>query len=461
MPLFNKVSFSKEDLIEINSYYREGKNHDLRQKAHLLILRSIGFPISTLMIILNRDRQFIKLIIKGWFYLRYDCFKNLSRKALKSQIQEARRKRFLFWRSVFNLKNIIRKFFIILGKFLQWIFRHLLFLIKGIWTLFSVPIIWVWSIIFKIFLKFLSIIKAIDFKKYYLNNRQKISNRIEIGKQSSHNFIIQIVTNFQDGVNYSKDNIEKIAASTFSELKQQIYKILDTGKSFTSNDLLVAFTFALNERVQQVKSKEFRKRLLYILATIITCYIVFNATLKPGLVLITILGLTFTLVDIRGCSREIYFKQKDHFSSFFNNTNNAAAPDSVLDKKFIEPVLPIFIPDEECGNLSKLDRKYIDQDTTNYYNKKYFIKIPDNRFYLHVAAYHDIREAAFQREFLIHIGYPNSKILEKYDWRTHLYLVTIADFLPEQIYRICTSKDSWDMLCNKIDSKAQVVFNNY
>ena len=113
---------------------------------------------------------------------------------------------------------------------------------KGIWFVISTPIVWIGLFIFKCGLKILALIKAIDFERYYISGKQKITNKIEIGKRSSNNYVIQIVNNFQDGANTSKENIEKIAATTFTELKEQLYNIFDSGRDLSSSNLFFAFS---------------------------------------------------------------------------------------------------------------------------------------------------------------------------------------------------------------------------
>jgi hypothetical protein len=302
-------------------------------------------------------------------------------------------------------------------------------------------------------LEFFSWFKVINIKKFSFGKNHKIYNRLEFAKGSSGNNIFQFFYTSQfDG----STNEEKKVPLTISDTKEEWYKILNSGKEFVSSNIVVALTFAITEKVQKVKSEEFRKRLLYLLAAFITYYFVFHVVIKAGLVLIPILGVTITIINFRGCFREPY----NDNSKLSNSFDKKIVIESVPNQKVNEPVIPLFLPEADCNYLSKLNRNYVNQDVRKYYNEAYVVHIPDQRFYVHVAVYRDIKEAVFQRIFLIKMGFPNSRILEIFKGREPFYYVTIDDFESENILPIFTLKQLWDSACNKSDSKLQIFYNN-
>jgi hypothetical protein len=441
MLLFNKVSLNSDDHRKIRSLYRTSKDHYQRQKALLLILRSEGFSLSKLVIIFNRNKQYIKQVIKDWDDFGYDCFKNRRRKIVDEKPAEAPMQNLSTSRNFDIFEKILNK---------------TIFHIKFLFTNIINAIVSFWSILFELILNVFSWFKVIDIKKFSLGKSQKILNRIEFAKGSSGNNIFQFFYNSQVGENPNILKEEKNAPLTISDTKEEWYKILNSGKEFVSSNLVVALTFAITEKVQKVKSEEFRKRLLYLLAAFITYYFVFHVVIKTGLVLIPILGVAITIINFRGCLREPY----NHNSKLSNSFDKKTIIESVPKQKLNEPVVPIFLPVENCTYLSKLDKNYINQDATKYYDNAYVVQIPDQRFYVHVAVYRDIKEAVFQRIFLIKMGFPNSMILEIFKGRESFYYVTIDDFDSENILPIFTLKQLWDTACNKSDSKLQIFYNN-
>lgn len=451
-----EISLTDEEYKILEEVYQEETKHEIRQRAHAILMRSKGFTRQDISIALNLKKWYVFFLIKAWFYfgidglltdnvdLLWEEVKILETPLLKEEEENQ------FWE---KFKNIILSPF----KLIYFVVLRTIHLV------------------IKIVSKFFIFFGKIDWKKYYTSSKYNAKNVLTIGRDSSNNIVFQINNFFTTNEGKKKVSVEEIKASSLEETKEKFRDLLTRkGQNLISNSDVLSLIFALNDKIQKLENEERRKRLFQFLITAAAFYIYFHTTVKSGVVLFTLLGSTIMIFNIRSCVSEKNIVENEPpiiasiDSSFNKNTDSLSTIMASIDSNKIkkEPdtiLLPNYIPKEDCSDLTEIatqQRSYIDQDTTPYSKKDFYIKEPDERIYLHVAAYQDIKTAGFQREYLLEQGYANCKIIEipRKDDLT-LYAVTIGDFVPNQVLDLCELKEQWDELCYSKNGKAKLKFN--
>ena len=61
-----------EEFERLNSYYQEHNRHEIRQRAHMIILRTKSYTPSYIADILNRGDYYVIVYVKAWYYFKED-----------------------------------------------------------------------------------------------------------------------------------------------------------------------------------------------------------------------------------------------------------------------------------------------------------------------------------------------------------------------------------------------------
>lgn len=342
--------------------------------------------------------------------------------------------------------------------------------------------IWgIWKFFFKIILLGINKISHIDYRKYYVNiNRlsPNIKNIIRIGRGGSGNIIIQITNNLPRNGESHNEPFEIIIANTLKEAVAKFYDIFLNQANFVSDNRGLAFFLAINEKIQSIEKIQRRKRLTSILATVATIYFLHYIAIKSGLVVVSVgipfLTLCLSLTNLSSSEKGIIsnsmFNLKRNDSIKRVLTNNTIKKLKNLDSINKTAIYnsgdtlnqnSLFMPDDSCSNLALIGLTQIRHinNSVESNDENYIIKVPDEKLYLRVAAYKNIKEAIFQRKYLVDNGYENSKILELNKDGKPLYAVTIADFSQNNILNLCDLKQEWDNVCSKTSVTAQLQMN--
>lgn len=438
----------------------DGPNHAVRQKAHLLLLSNRGFSPTQLSRIFVAELYSVRLIIEGWHYFGEDVLLINDENKLKELIDQARRENSLFWRLVHFTKRILRKTAEIVVFILLFPFFVLQALAKKTWYYLSNSVWWMWGVIAFSFGKLLNLLKGLNFNKFYIKGKEGLSNTIKIGKDSSNNKIIQIINNAPHGESLNYKKIEELISNSHADLLEKMRNILNQRQDIGSSDIVLALAFAFNEKVQRIKSQAVKRQIVSMIAVFVIMYLSYYGFIKSGVVCVSIFSVVIPIINLGSIAQNFTdFQSWIVNQQLLTKNNVVVTPDTLSNEEHLKLKEPDFIPLNDCPNLSLLDRIFIEQDTTNYFDKNYFVGYPDNRHYLHVAVYNHIEEAAFQRLNLLNNGFSSSKIVRRIGWTGYKYYVTIADFKPSQVFQICSTKQYWDNFCFEENSKAAVIFN--
>ncbi|MEZ4884610.1 MAG: hypothetical protein R3E32_07795 [Chitinophagales bacterium] len=483
-----KINLNKIEKSSLMDNYVNGTSHELRQRSHCIILRNKSFSINDIALILEKNTLEIVLYIKGWNYLKENSlYLNLSE--LEREIINIERRKFTlfsFFVWILNyfiniisfiykkIENVVKTLYIgiinllyILYKALNYVFGKILntiiFLSEKFWLCIVAVI--------GIGMFFVIKIGNIPFKKYYSDAKTKFfaKNFLKITK-SNNNIIFQIINynyNNKEKNNEKEEVIEDYSAVSMKETKEIFTKLFNSKKDYLNTDKILSLAFAVNEKIQSIQNEERRKRYLSILVTSIAFYVFYNTSIKSSILALSMLvtSITFSAIDYN-------FNNNIDTTSYTIDTTvikvDSIAVDSArikidsIQKKLIKKAIPVFEGVSLCQNLTELGYKqleYINLDRKNYLEENYYKYYPDNRLYVQVAVYQDIRHASFQRLNLLNEGFLNSKIIRFIKERIVYYSVSINDYNIEEYNKVCSEIDKWNFSCHIEKSKARILYN--
>jgi hypothetical protein len=417
--------------------YSEGITHSERQRGHLILLYKKGFSIELLNNTLGISKEDILILIKAWYYFGEEMLFNDDLNFIKQKVLNKERPKIIEEKKE---RTSFRQWSI---GVIKWLF---------------IPFGFFFKIILEFINKFISSISNIDYKKYYSKLVEKKNvNYVKI-KRGSNNVVFQINLSVE-GIKESKE----IIANTFAETKKQINEIFNkSSEGVVINDKLVALTLSLSKEVEKLRDTRFKREAIIAILTFTSVYVWFNVQVKTGVIAITFFASLggATIINMRN-NDEIKLQKNGPITNNAPISNEVSAgkdsvynngilrdKDSVIVKK---PLKPTYLAKDECINLTELgieQLKFINQDTTDYYSKQYYVSDYDGRYYLSVCAYEDIKKAAFQRSYLIKNQIKQSKILKIKVKEKVFYGVTIQDFSYSQVGSICEENSFWDKVCS-------------
>lgn len=439
-------------------------NPERRFRAHIAVLYQKGFSEDSIESVFERSKDVIFIYLQYLKYFGEVEYFGLSYEEIHKRVSdEYYRRELLKVRQ--NKKSIL--------YYLTWpihrIFYTLLNWSKILLALFAFPVSWIYG------------------KRVKNKNQEEYSNTAKFEKGASNNFLLQI-NKLEINLETNKEEkfIEKLVIESEKELGEKIEEIIRSKKRITFNDNVVD---SLIERGYQIfnsdkKSKADKNRDIQLIVLLVVAYLVYSSSIKGGLWTITVIGITI-VVSFRSCIPN------------YNQSPNQTPANSLEDTTLIQSYEPktssqeidslkakiskddsvqifdydvynllvgdFFEEDNTCFALSAVgqrQKKFIqDYDHVNHFTKPYFISENDSKYYLHVVAYDDIREAVFQMHYLNKQNNFKSKILEVRRYNGVLYAVVIKEFEGNEIPIMCEYIDEWRNLCFSSEIELGIIYN--
>ena len=215
-------------------------------------------------------------------------------------------------------------------------------------------------------------------------------------------------------------------------------------------------------------AEDFKKRQIRWYAVLIVSVLLYSSTFKGGISSISILGVSIVIVfrsclpshntdvtdtlTLRDDTTNVKKQNKDNYYSnvTISDSNSRKAIYEAKDYASVAQIL--FEPDNKCILLSALgtaQRQFINHiDSVDHMLEPYFINSNDQFYYIHVVAYFDIKEAAFQMHHInLKTGF-KAEILEIINDRGDLlYAVVIGKFRGDEAIRMAELIEKWKSKC--------------
>ncbi|WP_276976425.1 helix-turn-helix domain-containing protein [Flavobacterium filum] len=468
-----QIDLNKDEFDKLFEFYKDHEEHYVRQRAHILLLRDKGFGVSAISNSLWLEENYISLYIKAWFHFGFEGLLSNETENLFNRINEIETPKpieiepFIDWSKVFaQLKKSSKKIYSFFEK-----------IILTIATFFLSAFLWV-----------VTKIRVVDFKKFYIPFNQSVSNTLNINKDSNNNIVFQMINVF-NGDKEGPTETESKVASTLEETKKQFLEIFQNQKEYLSNSQMIALFLALNDKVQQIKDKERRKRILAVLATAAAMYVYYNTTIKGGLVIFTFLSMSITIFNFDSCNNVknnqngvegenlssitsdsiLQIQEREQFviDSLKQGEEQKRIIDSLIRQQEIADSLAkieIIEEDDNCYYLVKKNdyvSRLIEEDNNDHESENYFVARynQDNKYFLIVKIYSDIREAAFQRKQLISHGFNKSKILEIEEDEERKFGLTVDEFTETKYDDAISLIYGWEQFCDDGKYKLTIYHN--
>lgn len=439
-------------------------NAERRFRAHIAVLYEKGFSGDSIESIFERPKDVIFIYLQyleyfggvKYFDLSYEeIYKKVSDEYYRRELLKARQ----------NKKSIL--------YYLTWPIHRIFYTIlnwsKILLALLAIPFSWLYG------------------KRVKNQSQGEYSNTAKFEKGASNNFLLQInKLEINLETNKEEDFIERLVLESERELGEKIEEIIRSKKRITFHDNVVD---SLIEKGHQIfnsdkKSETDKNRDIQLIVLFVVAYLVYSSSIKGGLWTITVIGITI-VVSFRSCIPNYnQYPNQPPTNSLEDTTliqsyepiNSQQEIDSVKAKISNNDSVQIFDydvynllvgdffeEDNTCFALSAVgqrQKKFIQEyDHVNHFTKPYFISENDDKYYLHVVAYDDIREAAFQMHYLNKQNNFKSRILEVRKYNSVLYAIVIKDFEGNEIPIICEDIEEWRNLCLSSEIELGIIYN--
>lgn len=321
-----------------------------------------------------------------------------------------------------------------------------------------------------------AILRLFSNQKFNSENR----NIATFEKGASNNYLIQInklIINQEE-----EKSTEKFIASNQLQLEKKIEEIIESNEEISFNNPTVDYLIGKGRKKDQ--DGKFDKSNIQFYASLIVAYLIFSSSFKGGAWTIGLLGMTI-IVSVRTYSPSFddpvdsssSFRidsirtpglEKDQFVSqqidSIRSKIEANQPVAIYDyRTYFKLVEEFYEIDGECDALSAVgdkQKKFIyEYDKIDHRSKDYFIDSNDEKYYVHVVAYKDLRQAAFQMHYLNSSKLFKAKILRVITSDSILYAVVIGEFYGYQVKEICDMVDKWDTFCFNDEVEIGCYFN--
>lgn len=468
-----QINLSQEEYDKLFGFYKNHEEHSIRQRAHILLLRDKGYGVSVISNSLWLEENYIALYIKAWYHFGFEGFLSDDTEKLFNSIKEIetpkliKAKPLIEWLKVIErLKNSSKKTYLF----------------------FETIILAIATFFLTIFLWFFTKIKAVDFKKFYISSNQNVSNKLDIGKDSNNNIVIQTNVVINTGIEGEvRTETESKIVSTLEDTKKQFLDIFHSQKEYMSNSQMIALFLALNDKIQQIQEKEKRKRILAILATAAAMYVYYNTSIKGALVVFTFLSMSIPIFNVNSCNNsqpnqnEIENKktittdsihpilERNQFGidSLEQKKEQGKIEDSINRQQELVDSLAMIEVIEEDNNCYYLAKKnsyvsrLIEKDKKDHEKESYFVARHDrdDKYFLIVKVYDDIREAAFQRTQLVRHGFKKSKIVEIEENERKKFGLTLDEFTESKYDDAVSVIYDWELFCSESYYKLTIYHN--
>lgn len=422
----------KESIEIAFNYYQEGESHRIRARAHAALLYDDEYEVGHIARILKLPTDYILLVTKGVHYFGIETILFENEEELRKRIKEIE---FEIDKRQFEFRwfKSLRKFIANIGGFFVGLF---VFVISFFGRIFN----------------------SSSTNKVQSN----VENKVTFEEGANNNFSFQFTTVVVDQEGNKKEIVEKEVTKNQQEIINLFTNVFESKRNFNTDDPTINYWLEKAKIAQGITDPLLRRKEFIFIAGMIAYYLVFHTTVKGGIWVIGLFGITIA-ISFRAC-----------------DSDNIISPPIVENKDSIPLVIPSELEDldenvrdsmmlilrnsydslyrnyfEEEANcfmltaITEKQKKFIKSfDVVDHENEEYFAASSDERVYLHVVSYEDIRYAAFQRLFLIEeSGFPETKIFENHAGNKILYGVSIEDYEIEEIGEICNRLDDWTEYC--------------
>lgn len=317
-----------------------------------------------------------------------------------------------------------------------------------------------------------------------LKSNKRVENYAKFESGTSGNVLIQIAQVDVNNLNVNSDEVgEKLVVDSKDEAVEIIKELIKSGKSFDLGNKNANKLFNQAQAINDDKklSSPDKNYKIHYYAVLIAAILLYGSTFKSGVSSVSIFGITL-IIAIRACmpgsgdvkntlssdnespnQEEVMLTDT---SNEFNNDTLVTIQEDTLSQIISKPELPLpitdikeynltvpewFYPDLECmllSSMGKEQRQFIrDLDYVDHESQDYYIDTYDDKYYIHVVAYSDIREAAFQMHHVNKKTQFKAAILETITSKGILYAVVIGEFEGDEASDMAELIKEWEIKC--------------
>jgi len=452
------ITCSPEQLSTLSEIYAGSHLHELRQRGHTIILRHKGYNLEEIASVLGKDKLGTAIIIKAFFHFGFEGLNNLDYEELLKRIREieepsAQPQKSDFWEWLNSVFRLLFRLLILI------FFAHAIYSVGEVTSISNNAIYFLLPIFLLILIGW-GVFRFTHTSRFQLIKPETApmnSNENSLNFIGTGNTINQ--TNNQFVVNLNGENSE---IKTLSEFIEAFKKSSESEEILKSNDSRI---LELNHVVKRFEGNPILKNLIIGLGcTIVYCSIKYGATIKGGFLIFSIFCVQFTattLVDNEAIeiqksnNKEKLFITKDTILSTTNLPNREGQLD--FSKMLISDEHEYLI-DVQNNKAKELIKK----DSVDHLLELYSVNWRDDRAYLQVASYREIKFAAIQRKNLIenhHFNESDCKILYSNNFGEFLYGVTIGDAKRDDIEALSKIQNDWNLKAKSINVRAYLKTN--
>jgi len=455
MTPLQQIDCSPEQLSVLANIYADNNLHELRQRGHAVILRHKGYGLDEICSVLGRSKWDILVIIKTFFYFGFDGLNNLDYNDLFSKIKEieepeTQEDNSRFWVSINSLIGSMIKYLIVFSLGLL-IFKGFEFIAKSshgkylTLSLLAIPVLFlVWI------MRWLTQSLIFDTKKNVSTSNNATRNSLNfIG---SSNIINQFIFNLNGEINQ---------LNSLKQFNSAIEKAAISDEEIKSNDYRIDSLIKLAKRYNNIIAV--RSLIIVVGGSAVYWSIKYSATVKAGFLIFAWFSVRLTMTVLsEGESVEV---QKSNISEKVIISKDSITTSSNPQNREIQydfSKMPVSYEHEYLIDIGKEATWFIKNDSTDHSVEYYFANQKDDRVYLQVAYYNDIRLAAIQRKNLIenhNFKIDDCQILYTNRFGEQRYGVTICNAPRDNIERLSEMQKEWNEKANSSNVRAYLKTN--
>jgi hypothetical protein len=471
---------NSEEFLEFYNIYMNSPVFTIRQRVQIIMLWTKGYKVKEIGNILHFDLSddYVEVYNKAYRYGGIDWLMNDDIDFLRDEISKIETRKRISFTVILNsvIKIIGWVIFLLFSPLflllLPFYLIHFLFSIDfGInvsdrllnirlpkfffWLprlveIFILPLVIVLLVLFSPILLFAYFLSRLSIS--LTNKGQNSSKSIKIDVSESTNVSVQIQN--EEGIDELGRKLDSLGSNV-----GKIIKFLDEYKDTEkrSNKSVYNFFFKIDE----FNRKTVNWRVITMLVAIfLATYILVQSKILTIFGSVIILGLLISVstkgCDIRKFNTENLEESKEKIK--IDIQKDTFLVDSV--HLIIPHTDDTFYPDEKCKFRSVMGTKQdsiIKIDTTLHEQQDYFVKELNNRIYLYVVGYNNIKKAALQRKYVVQNGFVNSKVLPVRYGNSITYFVTICDFEENELSEAGVWQNKWNIECKDEAAKTHIL----
>lgn len=447
---------SDQEYEKLRSIIFSGEELEVRLRAQVLVFYEKGFRLDQIKNIVEKSIEEIENLLNYVIFFGIDNYLRVSYEDLKFKVNEE-----VFRREKEKARQYQRSIFYYIFWPITSIFYTLIYLKSFILAFIA----WIYIRIIRLFSS--------------LQLPSKNSNIATFEKGASHNYLIQInrlIVNEKD----QKESIQvdKFVANSQWQLQDKIEEIIESGENITFNNPTV------DSLIERGRKKDenglFDKTRAQFYAALIVSFLVYSSSFKGGVWTITVFGMAI-MISVKTCAPS--HSNLALGNDLINSDTTAVISsipsqqiDSIRNKiasnkdveiydynAYFKIIGDFYDHDHFCDALSAIGEKQnnfiYEYDKIDHKSQGYYVNVPDQKYYVHVVSYKDIRQAAFQMHYLNSKEIFESKILRVFINGSILYAVVIGAFNGTEIQEICELVEKWEVYCLNNEAEIGCYFN--